>query len=271
MQKSTKVVPAKTEAEGNTNSSAKRANASKKWCFTWNNFDGQKSIELLKSTFGAKNISFLFGEEIGESGTPHLQGFIIADKKLRWTELQLPVTIHWEVMKGSIDNSVKYCSKDGKIHTNKFEWKPIPCLKETELRPWQKQIVDIVKGPVDDRKIYWFWEPEGNIGKSALVRYLMIKHNAVQVEGKKDNILYCAATYPSELYIFDFERSMENYISYSAMEKIKNAAYMVSKYESKSIVRPFSHIICFANFPPEADKLSKDRWVIREIKKKKKL
>jgi len=58
---------------------------------------------------------------------------------------------------------------------------------------------------------------------------------------------------------------MEEYISYGAMEKIKNGFYMSSKYESKPIIRNCPHIICFANFEPDYDKLSQDRWKVHNI------
>jgi len=65
---------------------------------------------------------------------------------------------------------------------------------------------------------------------------------------------------PSLVYIYDIERSLEDHISYGAIEKIKNGYFMCSKYESKPIIRPCSHVICFANFEPNNMKLSVDRW-----------
>ena len=63
----------------------------------------------------------------------------------------------------------------------------------------------------------------------------------------------------------DIERSMEDYISYGAIEKIKNGYFMCAKYESKPIIRNPPHLLIFANFKPNIDELSLDRWVIREL------
>ena len=40
---------------------------------------------------------------------------------------------------------------------------------------------------------------------------------------------------------------------------------MCAKYESKPICRNSPHVIIFANFEPDLDKLSNDRWIIKKI------
>lgn len=262
-------------ADDSSNSSTKRKQPgntkqvapAKKWCFTYNNYsveDYSKIIEILSSN---SSIKYIIGEEIGASETPHLQGYINSEKKIRpFTLFPNMTKIHWEKCKGSEEQNIKYCSKDGKFKTNIKIKKPIKTLSESQLRIWQKEIIDIITNEPDDRKIYWYWEPEGNMGKTTFGKYLSIKHGAIPIEGKKNDILYCAAEHESEIYIFDFERSMEEYISYAAMEKIKNGYYMCSKYESKPIIRNPPHIVCFANFEPDLLMLSQDRWIIKLIK-----
>ena len=61
---------------------------------------------------------------------------------------------------------------------------------------------------------------------------------------------------------------MEDYVSYGSIEKIKNGYFMCSKYESKPIVRNSPHVFIFANFEPELDALSLDRWHIVNLDKK---
>lgn len=243
---------------GNT----KRPSSSKKWCFTLNNYTDLEYKEII-SKFGSNK--YIIGKEIGESGTPHLQGYVNFDVKCRPLEKDFCKRIHWEKCKGSEQDNIKYCSKDGNYETNIKIPKPLKCLNDNQLFSWQKEIVEIVKNEPDDRTIYWYWEPNGKMGKTTFCKYLAIKYNAIPVEGKKNDILYCCAENESELYIFDFERSMEDYISYGAMEKVKNGFYMCGKYESKPIIRNCPHIFCFANFEPEISKLSSDRWVIRRI------
>jgi len=271
MEKS-KIVPNSADGkpsllkEGNTNSSkVKQCNKAKYWCFTFNNYTEDNIKQLLKC-FISKGIKYQFGREIGENKTPHLQGFIQSPEKIRWTELKLPKEIHWEICKGSEGDNLTYTGKDKNYYTNITAKEELEFLDETQLRDWQKEIVDICKQKPDSRKIYWYWEPKGNMGKTTFAKFLAIVYGAIPIEGKKNDILFCAANFESKIYVFDFERSMEDFISYAAMEKIKNGFYMCAKYESKPIIRNPPHIFCFANFEPNKEMLSMDRWVIKEIK-----
>lgn len=88
---------------------------SKYWCFTINNYtvlDEQKIRDL----FSLKKVSYyVFGREVGESGTPHLQGYLELPKKTRLTTLKksLGRHVHLEQRKGSAVQSQEYCQKDG--------------------------------------------------------------------------------------------------------------------------------------------------------------
>lgn len=255
-----------TSVLGNTinqNAKPQRVVPSKYWCFTAYNISVEE-LKILIGNFG----NYIFGEEIcPTTGKHHLQGYIEFESKTRPLEKIKSKNIHWEKTKGSREDNIKYCSKDGKIHTNNKLWKPLKILDENKLYYWQKNILDEIKEDPDDRTINWYWEPDGNMGKTTFCKFLSAKYNAIPLEGKKNDILYCAAEYNSEIYIWDLERSMEEYISYGAIEKIKNGYFMCSKYESKPIIRNSPHIYIFANFQPDTSKLSKDRWNIIRIEK----
>lgn len=79
----------------------------KRWCYTINN----PSEEVLLED---DCIYHVFGREVGEFGTPHLQGFIIFKQSKRLTQLQrlLPGG-HYEVTRGSMQQASDYCKKDG--------------------------------------------------------------------------------------------------------------------------------------------------------------
>lgn len=275
MKKSTKIEKIeKGEFSGNTiqktpKPKVEQPKQSKYWCFTLNNYTSE-DLEKIEKRFRELNFKFIIGKEVGEKGTPHLQGFLICPKVMRWTQFKLTKNIHWEQMETTIENNINYCSKEKNYITN-FEKKyfrqkkPLKILEEKNLYTWQKDIVKILDEDPDDRTIYWFWEKEGNVGKTTFCKYLCHEYGAVIIEGKKNDVLHCAAETESDIYIFDFERSMEDYISYSAMEKIKNGLYMSGKYESKMIIRNPPHLICFANFKPDKTKLSADRWKITRL------
>lgn len=261
-------------AKGNTETLAKKdvpkqSNQVIRWCLTFNNYS-EKERSVLIETLETECKRFIVGREKGkENGTEHLQGYMELKSKRRLTELKniFSDKIHWEPARAKEDANRVYCSKEGRDIVSKgFPRKPY-ILPNELLYVWQKGVVDIVKSEPDERSIYWFWEKKGCAGKTSLAKKLSVENGAIPVEGKKNDILYCAAEFESDCYIFDFERSMEDFISYGAIEKIKNGYFMCSKYESKPIIRANPHVICFANFPPDVSKLSKDRWKITEISK----
>jgi len=81
------------------------------WCFTLNNYK-ESEYELLKDL----DVAYLIiGKEVGEQGTPHLQGYIQFHKKKRITALKkINQRIHWEKIKGTPEDNIKYCSKEDK-------------------------------------------------------------------------------------------------------------------------------------------------------------
>lgn len=243
----------------------KQCNQSKRWCMTFNNYsksDYDKLLEQLEINL----ISYVIGEEVGESGTPHLQGYIESLRRIRPTELKMDSRIHWEMAKGNQEENIIYCSKDGVVRT-----KGLPIIRkpriisETQLYPWQLEILDIIKSIPDDRTIHWYWEPTGKAGKTCFSKYLAYHHMAIPLEGCKKDILFCAANFPSHIYVYDLERSMEDFVSYASIEKIKNGFFMCSKYESKPVLRDNPHVLIFANFPPDREELSEDRWHIVKL------
>ncbi len=38
--------------------------------------------------------------------------------------------------------------------------------KNASLLPWQEEVRAIVTGPIDPRKVHWYWEKNGNVGKT---------------------------------------------------------------------------------------------------------
>jgi len=82
----------------------------KRWVFTLNN-------PLPDETLDESDIQYLIcGDEVGENGTPHYQGFVVFKKQQRLSSLKkmLP-RAHWEVARGTDEQNVIYCSKEGKF------------------------------------------------------------------------------------------------------------------------------------------------------------
>jgi hypothetical protein len=80
-----------------------------RWCYTINNPTSEPpSLE-------GEVKYHIYGSEVGESGTPHYQGFIIFQKPKRLTQLKklLSDRGHYEVTKGKNSQASDYCKKEG--------------------------------------------------------------------------------------------------------------------------------------------------------------
>lgn len=233
--------------------------------FTWNNYP-ENFLDLIDPVFRRVGKMWAFQEETGQSGTKHLQGVIVCKTKCRDTSFDLPNTIHWEATR-NIDDAIKYCTKDDTRTGGRWTFglpKPIKVIEE--LRPWQQEIVNLIKTEPDDRTIHWYWSAKGNIGKSALTKHLVVRYNGIFcVSGNYAdiiNLIYNANMDICSLVIFDLPRNNGAHISYSVLESIKNGLVCNTKYETGVKVFNSPHVIVFSNAPPELDKLSPDRWHI---------
>lgn len=185
----------------------------------------------------------------------------------------------------SFPTSVEYCSKPSSrvagpytqnvplssLHPDAVRCKLDP-LYTVDLRPWQTDVVEcIINQPPDDRTIYWFHEPYGNVGKSAFAKHAVLTYNYKYVSGKATDIKYAISAAlesgdPRGI-IWDVPRSAEGHISYGSMEDLKNGLFFSSKFESKQCVCPPMHIIVFANHEPNRSKMSADRWSVHRIER----
>lgn len=251
-----------------------RVTPAKRWCFTWNNYPGNvfETLEQMAQSF---ELEYIFGKEVGENGTEHIQGYIESETKFRPVEkLKLDKTIHWERAKGTKLANVKYCSKDGNAIYSRGCRPPRKIKIIEDLKPWQERVVKLVTDEPDDRTIHWFWEASGGVGKSSLVKYLCVKFGALVVAGKATDMKFQISKYVEkhgegpDIVIFDVPRSNIGYVSFTGMEEIKNGCFASNKYESNMIVCNSPHLLVFANSPPVLDMMSRDRWNVQEIPNK---
>ncbi len=256
----------------------------KRWCFTLNNWK-DPDCDVLGQSSATDVPVLIYQSEVGENDTPHLQGYFEFKTKKRpvgyWSPLFKHKRTHYAVAKGTREQNVEYCSKadthDGRVRYTRGIPPPLQKMDREDMRENQLAIADdyiIPENAKFGREIHWYWEEEGGWGKSILCKYMVDQMGAILLGGANKDALYGIAGMVKEhgfcppIVIFDIPRVNKGGISYQTLEYIKNGCFFNSKYESGMVRFNSPHIIVFSNQEPEYDKLSSDRWSVRELKKR---
>lgn len=165
---------------------------SRGWCFTINNFT-EEHIDWIYGMFNAARYG-VCGKEIGESGTPHLQGFVYFNTVTSFNSVKgwFP-DAHWEVQRGTVREAADYCRKENDYFEHGSEplsqaekgvcgkqsieerWALAKAGEFEALPPEQLKIYQYIHfkyGTVNDRETLdneWIFGPTG-CGKSSYVR-----------------------------------------------------------------------------------------------------
>lgn len=258
---------------GNTENSAcnkvKQPPAYKYWSFTWFGFNHEE-IEQIELIFEFECEWYLFQEEICPlTKRLHLQETLCLKQRQRLSSIKkINPKCHWEHTK-SVKASIAYCTKiktaTGQVWTYGIDIPKQP--KVFDPRGWQIEVLNILKDKPDDRTIYWFWEPDGGVGKTQLCKWLVVKQDAIICSGKANDIFYhVTQAKKKDIILIDVPRSHQDFINYGAIEQVKNGLIFSGKYESKQCVFDCPNVFVFANILPEYSKLSLDRWKVYDIR-----
>lgn len=123
---------------------------SKCWCFTLNNY----SEEDYQKIYDWDCQYIILGREVGESGTPHIQGYVEFNSKRHFSALiKIDSRIHWEVRKGTSKEAADYIKANPE--------KPNPTFQERGQRTMTQE----EKGEAGKRKWdeYWTAATEGRL------------------------------------------------------------------------------------------------------------
>jgi len=277
------ITPENTEG-GNTKTPSSPIKKNRKWVFTLNNYSEEEFTQIHK-VFVKKGWTYIIGKEVGKQGTPHLQGYLRSANAILFTTLKkLMPRAHLEVAKGSDQENLEYCSKEADFITNivrkvsdgrTFQEQVTEMVIQDEYadvkwRDWQWDILDILDGPVDGRRVHWFWEETGNVGKSYLAKFIAMRDDVIICDGKKDNVfnqvnMMLENEKLPRVVLLDMPRSALSHVNYGAIEQLKNGCMYSGKYEGGKCIFPRPHVICFANVGPKLGEMSEDRWDIHKI------
>jgi hypothetical protein len=276
--------------------------ASAEWCFTYH-FKSKrdtknKFLKVLRNPQGFMKYhkEILISKEHGKrGGTPHLQGFITFNRPLNlfnYKGICIPNEIHLEKMRGSIDENIRYvCGIDkpwqiGKIVLNEGIPRyriPKPVVDRSiipvkDLYEYQRKAYNILTGVSEPRTIYWFWEANGNTGKSSFCKTMVRMqeafylgdtgtatdiHHAIRkvMENRRGKIDF--KKYP-KAFVLDLSRTGRP--DYKSIERVKNGLFFSPKYDSTYVYgEDYPSVVVFSNNYPDITKLSKDRWRIFRI------
>lgn len=254
----------------------------KRWCFTLNGWT-QLDADSLEDELHDAIPVLCFQSEVSKKGTKHLQGYLEFSKKSRPMGIVnniLETAPHWELAKGDRMQNLAYCTKDDTFDGDRRYQRGFPRMLELltreDMRPNQLAIADdykVAENAKFGRDIHWYWEADGGWGKSILCKYMVDVMGAILLGGANKDALYGIADLVNKkgscppIVIFDIPRVNKGGISYQTLEYVKNGCFFNSKYESGMVRFNSPHIIVFSNQEPEYDKLSSDRWCVKELKK----
>lgn len=255
----------------------KQAARARIWIFTWNNPDEISRSHLIEY-FEEKGHRYIFQLEEGPiCKTPHFQGVVQFPNQKTLSALRvISPKISWRICK-CLKTQITYCCKEeGRLDGPWYKGftPPISVAEKygifTTLLPWQQELKEELLGPIDPRRIIWYYDEAGNKGKTQFAKHMQVMTKTTCcLSGKGNDMLHILSKDVAQkditIVIFTFTRSVEGFISYATIESIKDGFAISGKYDSSRLVMKSPHVVCMANFMPDKDKLSDDRWDIRTL------
>lgn len=245
---------------------------SRKFDYTWLNEVRHPNIKPIKTDIHWKRCrSYLAKED------PENQHLLLLEKSLVERVLEYPTKL--EMLK---EECVRPSDVMGLCMLYNMRKEP-PLKLHFDPRPWQAEILAYLSGPACPRKVVWVYDGPGNSGKTYLGKYVLRTDTGYRyvdrIDGSRNfsNLIqeFIEGGWEKKGLFINLTRDSEALKIYGAIETVKDGFATNTKYFCKAIdiTRPKGdfqqeqhvHMIVFANFMPDTSKLSKDRWMIKEI------
>ncbi len=137
---------------------------------------------------------------------------------------------------------------------------------------WQLEIKTLLNSIPDDRSIHWYWSNQKGIGKTTFCKWCCRTWNVCLLDGKKGDVKNGVIQYKKnegmypEVCMWNIPADVEEtFISYTALEQVKDALFYSGKFEGGMVADPCPHVIVFANAPPTLKNIDPKRFIIKCI------
>jgi len=143
---------------------------------------------------------------------------------------------------------------------------PVPEIPEHPFREWQSKLDADLALPPDDRTVIFIVDTIGNAGKSWFAKRYVRDHSDAFLmrPGKHADMAYVVPPMIRVLFL-DCTRTQAEFMPYTFLEELKDGYVMSTKYECCQKTYEKMHVVVLTNQFPDMDKLSEDRYDVRNI------
>lgn len=160
-----------------------------------------------------------------------------------------------------------------------FSWaKKKKIITYKDLYVWQKELINFLLSTApDDRKVTWYYDTNGNKGKTTVANFLKrnLPDDVFLFNGLSGSINDCVYIlkkaiddgWTQRCLIINIPRSEgQSKVVYKLIEMVKDRKLISGKYKSEIIeLEVDCHVVVMSNFLPEKSELSADRWSIKTM------